>query len=248
MIKYVSYSGSIETLSDADIAEAAAVLDDRFELLESDTILVPGGSVEVDLYQVPDKDGLTTSNIFWRGVAGENLKVDAKELSGEIVDKTQLTISVRHAYQSAIDELSKDDLEEARIKHAAALLKETGLNFLIGDIRLHQNFHILKQQHVTIPELRALFAYLNASIHDFAAIDEARHISFVKLSPVQLDTLETKAHFTAFDDNAKLAIRFSVDESSSVSSLTVLITTLEERRPFNFAQYVKILQELAPTL
>ena len=154
---YVTYSGEIAELTDADIATATRMLDERYRSQGTSLVLVDGGSIEVELFRIPIKEiADAVSPIYWHGISSQGITIDPRELSGSVDDLKLLGISVRHAVQQAVrDQVEDQGAYRGRIDAGAAILRETGFQFGVEHVQLNGNQHYLRKDRVSAGELKA---------------------------------------------------------------------------------------------
>jgi hypothetical protein len=167
-MKYMTYRGEIAELTDADVAAATQMLDERYRSQGTSLVLVDDGSVEVELFRIPVKEVAdAVSPIYWHGISSQGISIDPRELSGSVDDLKLLSISVRHAVQQVIRDLDENQGKyQGRINTAAIILRETGFQFGVEHVQLNSNQHYLHKDHVSSADLKAGRLALQAAAVD----------------------------------------------------------------------------------
>jgi hypothetical protein len=221
-MKYVTYHGEITELSEADIAQAALELGERYRSQGTSLVLLQDGSIEVELFRIPAKDVADViSPIYWRGISIQGISIEPRELSGKVDDLKLLGISVRHAVQQAVRDLAeKQGTYRGRIDTAAAILCETGFKFGVEHLRLEGNQHFLRKDSVSANELKAGRLALQAS-----AVDAASQVKCYRQEHPEVGRAELRTRPETW--LATCSIRLEEDERPLETTVALHVTNRE---------------------
>jgi hypothetical protein len=170
-MRYVTYGGDIEVLTEIDLIEAIARMPGGYQSAGRRTIPIARGFIEVELLAMPERDlgGLQAqSPVLWRAVHADGLPdaIDLTKLHGSIPDTKSLSLSVRQAVVQQLKSGAGEFWSKRRIAAIADLLAVAGWSGNRASIELleDRNAHYLTWSRS--PELPTLKARIDNAINE----------------------------------------------------------------------------------
>jgi hypothetical protein len=146
-MRYVTYGGEIEELTEEDLLEAVARMSGGYQPAGRRAIPVERGLVEIELFSIPERelDGITArSPIIWRASHSDGLPahVDITKLHGEVMDIRLLHVAVRRALSQLLKSVAGNFWAQARVRAIADILEASGWPASRESIELSESWNV----------------------------------------------------------------------------------------------------------
>lgn len=170
-MRYVTYGGDIEVLTELDLIEAIARMPGGYQEAGRRTVSVGRGYVEVELLAMPERDlgGLQAqSPVLWRATHADGLPeaVDLSKLHGSIPNTQSLAMSVRQAVTQQLKSGAGDFWSKRRINAIADLLSAAGWSGSRASIELLEDRNAHYLTWARSPELSVLKTRVDNAINE----------------------------------------------------------------------------------
>lgn len=261
-MRYVTYGGDIEVLTEIDLIEAIARMPGGYQSAGRRTIPIARGFIEVELLAMPERDldGIqATSPVLWRAVFAEGLpeRVEVDKLHGSIANTSSLAAAVRAALSQQLKSGSGDFWARARNTAIADLLSSAGWSGSRASIELleERNAHYLTWSRS--PELDVLKTRVDNAIKEAqvsyqrSLADRVPRSSAAKAELPDFGLANFETTTVQRSDNGMQLFAFNKALNAQVAFIDsdrgtqIFVTDLRTKRPLPLPSLLQILERVS---